>query len=119
VAVQLNERDNGSVLEVHATGKLTKADYEHLVPEFERLLAQKGKLRVLFDMRDFHGWNAGALWEDIKFDAKHFRDIDRLALVGERKWEQGMATFCKPFTTASIKYFDRAHEADAQQWLTS
>ncbi len=45
---------------------------------------------------------------------KHFRDIDRLAIVGETKWEQGMATFCRPFTTAKIRYFDRKDEADAQ-----
>jgi len=30
-------------------------------------------------MTGFHGWDAGALWEDIKFDIKHFGDIERLA----------------------------------------
>jgi hypothetical protein len=32
-----------------------KEDYEHFVPEFERLVRQHGKLRVLFDMTGFHG----------------------------------------------------------------
>jgi hypothetical protein len=49
-----------------------KEDYEHFVPEFERLVRQHGKLRVLFDMTGFHGWEAGALGEDIRFDSKHF-----------------------------------------------
>ena len=118
MAIELSEQNGGKILEVHASGKLTKDDYEHLVPEFDRLVEQKGKLRVLFDMHDFHGWSAGALWEDIKFDIHHFRDIERLALVGERKWEQGMASFCRPFTTASIRYFDRAQADDAHKWLT-
>ena len=74
-----------------SAGRLAKADYEHFVPEFERLVRQHGKLRVLFDMTGFHGWDAGALWEDIKFDMKHFADIERLAMVGEKKWQQGMA----------------------------
>jgi hypothetical protein len=60
-----------------------KEDYEHFVPEFERLVRQHGKLRVLFDMTGFHGWEASALWEDIKFDSKHFADIERLAMVGK------------------------------------
>ena len=115
--IQLNEENGGKILVVHVTGKVVKTDYEHFVPEFERLVRQQGKLRVLFDMADFHGWDAGALWEDIKFDIKHFADIERLAMVGEKKWQQGMATFCTPFTTATIRYFDHADVAEARKWL--
>ena len=116
--LQLNEEDNGRLLAVHISGKLTKTDYEHFVPEFERLLHLHGKPRLLFDMTGFHGWDAGALWEDIKFDMRHFADIERLAMVGETKWQQGMATFCKPFTTAAIRYFDHSHAAEARKWLS-
>jgi len=31
-------------------------------------------------MPRFKGWTAGALWEDTKFAAKHFNDIDRIAV---------------------------------------
>ncbi len=117
MAIQLNEENDGKILSVHVSGKLAAADYEHFVPEFERLIQQHGKLRVLFDMTGFHGWEAGALWEDIKFDVKHFADIERLAMVGEAKWQQGMAAFCKPFTKATIRYFDHAHAAEARKWL--
>ncbi len=117
MAVEVKETEGGKVLEVHATGKLSKEDYGHFVPVIERLIKQFGKIRVLFEMIDFHGWEAGALWEDIKFDVKHFRDIERLALVGDKKWEKGMAAFCKPFTTAKVQYFDVKDEAQAQQWI--
>ena len=102
---------------VHVSGKLAKADYKQFVPEFERLVRQHGPLRVLFDMTGFHGWEAGALWEDIKFDMNHFADIQRLAMVGEKKWEHGIATFCMPFTKATIRYFDHADAAEARTWL--
>jgi hypothetical protein len=98
MAIQLNEENGGKILVVHVTGKLAAANYAHFVPEFERLVRRHGKLRVLFDMTAFHGWEGGALWEDIKFDMKHFTDIERLAMVGETTWQHGMATFCKPFT---------------------
>ena len=117
MSIQLDEENGGKLLVVHVSGKLAKADYEHFVPEFERLVQQHGKLRVLFDMTGFHGWDLGALWEDIKFDIKHFADIERLALVGEKKWQHGMATFCKPFTKATIRYFDHAEAAEARKWV--
>ena len=48
-----------------------------------------GRLLMLVELHDFHGWTGSALSEDIKFDAKHFNDIERLAITGENKWEKG------------------------------
>jgi hypothetical protein len=108
---------SGNVLEVAASGKLTKEFYERFVPAVDKQIQEFGKLRILFVMHDFHGWTAGAMWEDTKFDLKHWRDIERLAIVGETRWEQGMATFCKPFTTAKIKYFDHSQLDAARAWV--
>jgi hypothetical protein len=117
MAIQLTEKNGGKLLEVRVSGKLAHEDYQHFVPEFERLVKQNSKIRVLFEMVDFNGWEASALWDDIKFDLKHFSDIERLAMVGDKKWEKGMSAFCKPFTTAKIHYFENAAIADAQAWL--
>jgi len=87
------------------------------VPTFKRDADKFGKLRLPFELHDFHGWTAGALWEGLKFDAKHFAHIERLAIVGDQKWEKGMATFCKPFTAASIRCFSHDQAAAARAWL--
>jgi hypothetical protein len=87
------------------------------VPEFERHLHQHGKFSVLFEMTGFHGWEGGALWEDTTFAIKHFADIERLAMVGDKRWQRGMATFCEPFTKATIRFFDHAEAAEAWKWL--
>ena len=115
--IQLHEENEGKTLEVHVSGKLVKEDYEHFVPEFDRLVALHGKLNVLFDMNGFHGWTVGAMWEDTKFAIHHFGKIERLAIVGEKKWQEGMATFCKPFTKATVKYFDHAASVVAREWV--
>ena len=115
--IQIREDDVGKFLAVHVSGILAQAGYERFVPEFERLVRQNGRLRVLFDMTGLHGWEAGAAWEDTKFAIKHFADIERLAMVGEKKWQQGMATFCKPFTKATVKYFDHTDDDGARKWL--
>jgi hypothetical protein len=91
MSIRLNEENAGKVLAVQVSGKLAKADYEQFLPEFERLVRQHGKLRVLFDMTDFHGWEAGAAWEDTKFAIHHYADIEKIAMVGEKRWQQGMA----------------------------
>ncbi|MHB1425036.1 MAG: SpoIIAA family protein [Gemmataceae bacterium] len=119
MTVSLREEAGGKYVAADLSGKLTAQDYEHFGGEIDRLIQEHGKLRVLCTMHDFHGWTAGALWEDIKFDFKHFNHLEKLALIGETKWEQGMAVFCKPFTTAKIRYFDRAKADEAKAWLES
>src|SRR5512135_1570220 len=117
MSVELNQLDDGKVLEIKISGKLLKEDYERFVPELDRLIEQFGKIRLLVEMRDFHGWSAGALWQDIKLDWKHYSDIERVALVGDKKWQKGMSVFCKPFTAAKIRYFDLSKLADASEWI--
>lgn len=109
----------GKVLHVKVTGKLTKESYESFTPAVDQQIQEHGKVRILFEMHDFHGWTAGALWEDLKFDFKHWKDIEMLAIVGESKWEKGMAVFCKPFTLAKIQYFDRTKLHEAKSWIES
>jgi hypothetical protein len=115
--IRFNEEGGGKILVIHVSGTLAKPDYAQLVPEMERLVQQHGKVRVLIEMTDFHGWDVSAAWEDFKFGVEHFSDIERMAMVGENKWQHGMATFCKPFTTAKVRYFDHSDAALARQWL--
>ena len=119
MSVEVEHTSGSNVLTVGVGGKLSKEDYAHFVPEVERMIHESGKIRMLVKMHDFHGWDASALWEDIRFDIKHFSDIERLAMVGESKWQKGMAAFCRPFTTAEIKYFDQSQLAEAQRWLNA
>lgn len=115
--ITFSEENGGKLLAVHISGKLASADYDHFVPEFERLVLQQGKLDVLCDMSHFHGWAAAVFWEDIKFDLKHFSYIERLAMVGKMKWQKALATFCKPFTKTALRYFDQTDALEARKWL--
>jgi hypothetical protein len=117
MAITLNELNEGRVLEVHLSGKLAKEDYEAFEPTVERLIRQHGKIRMQVELHDFHGWTPGAIWEDTKFAAQHFGDIERLAVIGETKWQQGMALFCRPFTKAKVRYFDQTEIDAAEEWV--
>lgn len=113
----IDEQVHGNVLEVDLHGKLSREDYEKFVPETESLIRQFGKIRVLVTMHDFHGWDAGALWEDMKWNAKHFDHIERLAIVGEKTWHKWMTGFVRPFTTARVHYFTLEQLSAARAWV--
>jgi hypothetical protein len=116
--LKLLEQLQTPALEIRVGNELRKEDYEEFMPMVEKLIAEHGLIRILFLMEpDFHGWTAGALWQDVVFDVKHFRHIERLAMVGDKKWEKGMALFCKPFTSAAIRWFDATDYEQARAWI--
>ncbi|MEM8667108.1 MAG: STAS/SEC14 domain-containing protein [Planctomycetota bacterium] len=119
MAIELIENADAKLLEVKVSGKLTADDYSTLEPGVEKLINDAEKIKILFIMSDFHGWDVGAVWEDIKFATKHCRDIEKVAMVGENSWEKWMAAICKPFTMSSIKYFDAGDVDAAREWITS
>lgn len=116
IKIKTHQSTEPGVLEIEITGKLTIQDYESFVPEIEMQM-KNGKVRILLELVDFHGWTAGALWEDTKFAAKHFNDIELVAIIGDKFWEKGMAVFCKPFTTATIHYFEFSEIDKARNWI--
>ncbi len=119
MSVQLNEDATQHLIEVMVTGKLTGADYDKFAPEMEHFIQQHGKIRMLMDMHDFHGWNGRSLLNDLQFGAKHRHDIQRLALVGEKPWQNWSSKFCQIFTDAEVRFFDRRHAGEAQAWVKS
>jgi len=115
--ITIADTTEGNFIEAKITGKLTENDYEIILPELERRIEEYGKLRLLIILEDFQGWTAGALWEDIKFDFKHFHDFERIALVGDRKWEKTATLFSKPFTGADLRYFAMEDLDEARSWV--
>jgi hypothetical protein len=109
--------DSPKVLAFKMSGKLHDEDYKTFVPLVDAAIAQEGKVRMLAQFHDFHGWDMHALWDDIKFATTHCTRIERIALVGEKKWEEWMARVCKPFTMAKVRYFDAGQMDEAVAWL--
>ena len=114
----LGETENNLVA-TKAIEKLTKTDYNKILPVLVDKLKQHEKIRWYFEMEDFKGWELKAFWEDVKFDMHHANDFEKIAMVGEKRWQEWMAKAMKPFTSAEIKYFDLDDKDAAMNWIKS
>jgi hypothetical protein len=110
-------KSTGKILGFKLSGKLHDEDYKQFVPIVEAAIKTHGKIRMLSQFEDFHGWDAHALWDDTMFSMKHCADVEKVALVGDRTWEKWMAKVCQPFTRAKIEYFDAQNIERAWTWL--
>lgn len=100
-----------------AEGKLTDEDYDRLIPLLEEKIRTYGKIRWYFEMQEFEGWSLSAMWRDLKFDFRNKENLERIAMVGDKAWEKQLTQLMKPFTGATIKYFDISEKDEAKNWI--
>ena len=106
------------VIGFEVDGKLLHSDYKVLIPELESLIEKHGSIRCLVEITNMHGFQMRALWDEIKFDTKHCKDMERCAVVGDPSWHQWMTSFGKfMFRKADVKYFPSEESDAAWEWL--
>lgn len=101
-----------------ATGKLDDADYDQMLPLLRQKTERHEKMNWYFQMKGFKGWTLHAFWRDIKFDLQNSSKLNRVAIVGEKKWHELMTDAMKPFTSADIQYFDEKEAEKAMEWIS-
>ncbi len=104
----------GSFIELVASGKVDRSDYASVAPQLEEA-ASSGNMRSLIQLKDFEGWTTGGLIEEFKFDAEHRDDLEKTAIVGDRKWERWATRLSRPFFSGKMRFFEDA--AQARRWV--
>jgi hypothetical protein len=66
-------------------------------------------------MRDFKGWKLMAAWDDFKFGVKHRNAFDKMAIVGNKKWEETSAGMMSHMARGKVKFFKEREKA--LSWL--
>ncbi|MCP4835796.1 MAG: STAS/SEC14 domain-containing protein [Phycisphaera sp.] len=102
---------------IRPVGRLRAADYELIRPAMEALISERGSIRVLFEAEELDGWTPAAMWEDMKLGLHHAKDMERIALVVDKKWLEAMAALCRVFTRAEVKTFHADQIEDAKAWI--
>lgn len=115
--ITIHQDPGTNILMTTATGTLEQEDYEKLKPVVEQLTGQNEKIRWYFEMRNFEGWTPSALWSDAKIDLAHADDLEKIAVVGRKKWMDWMTQLMKPFTSAETRYFELEERDKAKAWI--
>jgi universal stress protein A len=107
----------GSTVAFRLSGKLSHADYQAFLPRLESLIEEEGRLSVLLELDDFHGWDLEAAWDDFRFGMEHQTDFARIAMVGQGLLQRWMAIMAKPFVNGEVRFFERDDLGAAWDWL--
>ena len=81
---------DGQAMRLAVSGQLTHEDYVALIPVIERQIACIRQVSVLVELTAITGIEPRAILDEFVFDIRHLSDFDRLAVVGEKDWEDWM-----------------------------
>jgi len=109
----------GDIIVLQANGKLTQEDYtETFIPLFEHVKNTHPDVRLLITFApDFAGFEAGALWEDLKFGATHANDLHRMAIVGDAKWMEWATNISRRFMKGEVRHYKLTQLLNALRWI--
>lgn len=106
-------------LSLKAQGKLTHHDYETISPMIDSALAAvtEPKVKMLFDGSELDGWELRAAWDDFKLGLKHGNEFVKVAIYGNKRWEEMAAKVGNWFVSGEVQFFHDYDQAIA--WLKS
>ena len=104
-------------LSLKAVGKLTHEDYEKINPMIDSALegVKDPKVKAYIDASELEGWELRAAWDDFKLGLKHGNHFEKIAIFGNKKWQEYAAKIGTWFVSGEVKYFESADEA--LNWL--
>lgn len=122
--LQLLAFTHKNIIATRANDLLGINDYEKIHPLIHNIIRSGKKVRWYFEMDDCSSSDSTGFWEDGiiefnygKMNFTHSEDIEKVAIVGAKKWEKWMKSIMKPFTKASVMYFDLPDREKGMEWI--
>ena len=113
LSIGIERTGDNFFLSIKAQGKLTHRDYEKMTPMLDSALAEvkQPKVKMFIDGTELEGWETRAAWDDLKIGLKHGNEFEKIAIYGNKKWQEMSAKIGRWFLSGEVKYFEDENEA--------
>ncbi|PSQ88160.1 MAG: STAS/SEC14 domain-containing protein [Bacteroidetes bacterium QH_2_63_10] len=91
-----------NLLGIELSGTLTEEDCDTFTSVLTDHFEQHTTTRALFVIKDVDGWEPEERWEELAFDIRHLRDLDKVAVVGDDLWETWLEKVEELFGPGSV-----------------
>ena len=117
ISIGIERTGDKFFLSLKVTGKLTHKDYEIITPLIDSALAsvKEPKVIAFIDVLELEGWELRAAWDDFKIGLKHGSEFEKIAIYGNKAWQEVSAKIGTWFVSGEVKYFK--NDDDALTWL--
>ncbi len=115
---QLKE-GSGNVLGFKIVGGMTKRQKNQICKLVEKQISESEKIRLLIVIEPHKTMDAESLLFDLNFTLIYSDKIERMALIGNKVWEETWIALFGLFSHIRTQYFDRSEIKSAWKWIHS
>jgi hypothetical protein len=109
---------HAGVMTMRVSGTLSQDALTQLQQAAADIIRTQGKLRILVLAEQFTGWERGGDWNDFSFQEQFDPQIEKMAIVGDKRWEDLTLIFvAKGLRSFPIEYFAADEQSRALDWL--
>jgi len=114
---EIVEKEEG-LITIKITGVLKRAELAQAEKVAIEAMGSAQKVKFLILTENFQGWDNRDNWEDVSFQSQYDQQIEKIAIVGEKKWQDLAEAFVgKGLRSMDIRYFAPTEMAMAKTWI--
>jgi hypothetical protein len=103
------------VLAYEASGRLTREDVLVVQQDLQRDDAV-GR-RLLIDITQMDDAGVDAIWQDVKGALTYVRHVDRMAVIGDQRWQHWITRASDAVPGIDARFFEPEQRIEARSWL--
>ncbi|HEA69109.1 MAG TPA: STAS/SEC14 domain-containing protein [Desulfobacterales bacterium] len=108
-------RSKRNVFGFEASGEISESDIQGVAAQLDEAIKAHGKISWLFVMKTAKYTSLRAMYEDMMWLLKNIKHFDRMAIVGDKKWEKLLIK--ADGLVFGEKYFDISQLDDAWKYV--
>ena len=113
---QLKE-GTGNILGFKIVGGITKKQKKQICEALEKQISKSGKIRLLLVVEPRGAMDSESLLFDLNFTIIYADNIERMAIIGHKVWENTWIALFGLFSHIRTRYFDRSEIDAAWKWI--
>lgn len=114
------QREPNNITLLRISGMLKRSEFGKVQDSAAGQIDAGIKPRILVLVENFEGWEKGADWNDLDYMLTHGNQVEKIAIVGDAKWEAEALAFAGAgFRRAPVQYFHPAQLSEARAWVAA
>ncbi|MEO5722359.1 MAG: STAS/SEC14 domain-containing protein [Chthoniobacterales bacterium] len=106
-----------TIVEFSIAGQVAADDYARAVAQFEQIVREYGRVRVLKVIHPSAVVDPGAFREGLQGLLPEMSRVERAAIVADQSWVDQMMAVALSLYPCGVRFFPRAQRDEALAWL--
>lgn len=108
---------DGNVIGARVGENISGDECKILAQHIEELISVHQRVRLLLDLSACNHVDPAAAWEEFVMGVKHWNDLERIAIVGDAKWNAVAAHTLNRIAYGDAEHFSADEIVGAWVWI--